>query len=101
MSQRFKITETTSGQTFLCQPGQSLLKGMESSGARCVPVGCRGGGCGLCKITVVAGDYECGKMSKRHVPDDGVSCRNALACRVFPLSHLVIEKCRDEMRDQS
>ncbi|WP_431475415.1 2Fe-2S iron-sulfur cluster-binding protein [Marinobacter sp. KM021] len=39
---------------------------------KCVPVGCRGGGCGFCKIRVLEGDFECGKMSKVHAPPEAV-----------------------------
>ena len=41
----YEIRETVSGQTFRCLPDQSVLSAMEQQGKRCVPVGCRGGGC--------------------------------------------------------
>src|SRR3546814_12715833 len=36
--------------TFRTPPGIPLLHGMIAAGASAVPVGCRGGGCGICRI---------------------------------------------------
>jgi ferredoxin len=35
-----------------------------------VPVGCRGGGCGVCRVQVLSGGYESKRMSRRFVTDD-------------------------------
>lgn len=93
MATSYEITMQGSGQQFRCAAGQSVLKAMEQQGLKCVPVGCRGGGCGFCKITVVSGDYECGKMSRAHAPPEAQACGQVLACRIYPLSNLTIE-CR-------
>lgn len=95
MVKYFQITEQCSGQSFRCKPGQSVLKAMEQQGLKCVPVGCRGGGCGFCKVTVLSGDYECGKMSRVHVPPEALEQGEVLACRVYPLTNLIIE-CRPQ-----
>lgn len=81
----------TTGDHFICQKGQSVLKGMELRGLNCIPVGCRGGGCGFCKIQVLKGHFQCGKMSKRHAPPEAVKQGAVLACRTYPLTDLVIE----------
>jgi len=93
MSHAFEVTEQRSGIRFHCEPGQSVLKAMEQQGLKCAPVGCRGGGCGFCKVIVLSGDYECGKMSKVHVTPESRACGEVLACRIYPLSNLTIE-CR-------
>ncbi|MEH6686490.1 2Fe-2S iron-sulfur cluster-binding protein [Thalassolituus maritimus] len=93
MGESYQITEQCSGQRFPCKAGQSVLKAMEQQGLECVPVGCRGGGCGLCKVTVREGDYECGKMSRVHAPPEALAQGEVLACRIYPLSDLIIE-CR-------
>ena len=55
----FQVFNRTTGDHFICQEGQSVLKAMEQLGMKCVPVGCRGGGCGFCKIRVPdIRDYE-------------------------------------------
>lgn len=76
---------------FACFKDQSVLTAMEKAGLAVVPVGCRGGGCGICKIAIEDGDFRAGKMSKAHVSDEELSRGNrALACRVFPESDLSI-----------
>ncbi|HDZ57648.1 MAG TPA: 2Fe-2S iron-sulfur cluster binding domain-containing protein [Pseudomonas xinjiangensis] len=93
MTVNYEITERVSGSRFSCEPEQSVLKAMEQRAKRCVPVGCRGGGCGLCKVQVISGEYHCGPMSRKHVSDAALACGEALACRLYPLSDLMIE-CR-------
>ncbi|WP_404364901.1 2Fe-2S iron-sulfur cluster-binding protein [Marinobacter sp.] len=87
----FQVFNRTTGNSFSCQGGQSVLKAMEQRGLKCVPVGCRGGGCGYCKIRVVAGEFECGKMSKAHAPPAAIEQGEVLACRIYPLTDLIIE----------
>lgn len=80
------------GESFVCQPQQSVLRAMEAQNKHCLPVGCRGGGCGLCKVRVLTGDYECGRMSCKHVPVEAREQGYALACRLFARSDLCIER---------
>jgi len=68
--------------------GSSLLAALERAGRRDVPVGCRNGGCGVCKVQVLEGDYRCGPMSRRHVAADQQDQGFALACRLYPISDL-------------
>jgi ferredoxin len=91
MGQRYRITETTSGASFFCEEGQSVLQAMETHNLGCVKVGCRGGGCGLCRVQVHSGRYECGRMSIRHVNPQARELGQALACRLMPHSDLDIE----------
>jgi ferredoxin len=92
MERNYRITEMHSGAIFACSTGQSVLQAMEQHQLHCVPVGCRGGGCGLCKVQVVSGDYECGRMSSRHVPEQARAQGVVLACRLFPRGDLQIER---------
>lgn len=91
MGNGFQVTNRTTGDSFTCGEGQSVLKAMEQRGFKCVPVGCRGGGCGYCKIRVVEGEFKCGKMSKAHVPPEAMAKGEVLACRIYPLTDLIIE----------
>ncbi len=76
--------------TFACREDQDILSAAVRAGIRVLTVGCRGGGCGICRIAVCEGSYTCGRMSKRHVPE-GAESRLALACRLYPSSDLVVE----------
>ena len=94
MKHRVELVDTQ--QDFLCGEDQHLLQGMQNFRLgvpmlEAIPVGCRGGGCGICRIRVVTGDYETDKMSRKHVPEEDQARGIALACRVYPRSDLDIE----------
>ncbi|EXF43946.1 oxidoreductase FAD-binding subunit [Pseudomonas sp. BAY1663] len=92
MEPSYRITEVTSGASFTCAGDQSVLQAMEQQQLHCLPVGCRGGGCGLCKVQVLSGEFDCGRMSSRHVPEQARVRGQVLACRLFPRSDLAIER---------
>ncbi|ENY77171.1 TPA: 2Fe-2S iron-sulfur cluster binding domain-containing protein [Pseudomonas aeruginosa] len=94
MDSSYEVRERISGQVFRCLPEQSVLRAMEEQGKRCVPVGCRGGGCGLCKVRVLSGDYQCGRMSCSQVPPEAAKQGLALACQLYPRADLYIECLR-------
>lgn len=91
MSAVFEFTVQSGGERFACQP-QQVLQAMVQEGLRCVPVGCCGGGCGLCKVRVLSGLFGCGRMSCRLAPADAREQSFALACRLFARSDLCIER---------
>jgi ferredoxin len=74
-----------------CEPGQTVLGAAIAAGVDWLPIGCRGGGCGVCRVAVRGGSYETGRMSKRHVTSDDESVVFALSCRVYPTSDLELE----------
>ncbi|MGB0713665.1 MAG: 2Fe-2S iron-sulfur cluster-binding protein [Gammaproteobacteria bacterium] len=73
---------------YLCSDQQTLLAGMERLGKRGIPVGCRGGGCGVCKVHISTGDYRCKKMSRAHVTEQEEAEGYVLACRCLPESDI-------------
>lgn len=79
------------GAEFDCAADERVLLAMERCGASDIGVGCRGGGCGICRIKVVDGDYTTGKMSAAKVSESERAAGFALACRLFPAGDLVIE----------
>ena len=91
----FSIHVIDTGESFRCSEQQHLLQGMKTYrvGApmlKVIPVGCRGGGCGVCRVRVLAGDYATGKMSRKHVSEQQQAQGVALACRVFPRTDLTV-----------
>ena len=94
MKHRVELVDTQ--QDFLCGEDQHLLQGMQTFqvGApmlKVIPVGCRGGGGGVCRIRIHSGDYEAKKMSRKHIPEADQAEGIALACRIYPRSDLSIE----------
>jgi ferredoxin len=85
---RFLIYIEDSGEAYLCEPRQDLLRAMERLGRRGIPVGCRGGGCGVCKVEILEGEYTARKMSRAHVSVAEEEANIGLACRISPLSDL-------------
>ncbi|GLR64549.1 hypothetical protein GCM10007878_19870 [Marinospirillum insulare] len=67
---------------------------------RAIHVGCRGGGCGLCKVKVLQGDYQTKRMSKAHISEEEAAMGFALACRLTPLSDLELESDHFQLRKQ-
>ena len=82
-----------SGQTaaYACAPGEKALSALERGNVKSVRVGCRQGGCGACRVRVVSGEYETGKMSRAHVTEEEEEAGFVLSCRLFPKTDLVLE----------
>ncbi|HJV87919.1 MAG TPA: 2Fe-2S iron-sulfur cluster-binding protein [Noviherbaspirillum sp.] len=87
----FTVTIEDTGETYRCSDKQSLLLGMEALGKKGIPVGCRGGGCGVCKIAVTAGEYQKRVMSREHVSEQEEAEGCVLACRVMPASDVKLK----------
>ena len=78
-----QVTIVETGEVYRCREDETLLAGMERLGKRGIPVGCRGGGCGVCKVQVEAGEY-----SRAYVSAEEEAAGIVLACRVKPLSDI-------------
>lgn len=87
---RYAVTIEDCDETFACGADQSVLNGMVHLGRRGIPAGCRGGGCGVCKVEVRTGRYEAQVMSRQHVSEDDLQAGRVLACRIRPLDDLRI-----------
>lgn len=88
MSTYFNITIADTGETYRCRPDESLLGGMERLCKRGIPVGCRCGGCGVCKIQIHSGEYQKRVMSRDYISGEDEARSIVLACRVRPLSDI-------------
>ena len=85
----YQVTVDGSDCSFFCDGEQNVLKGMEKLSLRGIPVGCRGGGCGICRVQVLAGKTRIsGKMSRAQVTVEDEKEGIALACRLLPESDL-------------
>jgi len=87
----FIITLADTGESFACPDGEPVLKAMSRLGIRGVPSGCHGGGCGVCKVRVLSGDFAAKKLSRAHVSAEEEADGVTLACRITPRSHLIIK----------
>jgi ferredoxin len=86
----YTVSIPETGASFSCKPHEMLLAAMVRLGKRGIPVGCRSGGCGVCKVLIQQGDYANGKISRAHVSEQEEQAGFSLACRCQPKSDLVI-----------
>jgi ferredoxin len=84
----FKVLILDTHEEYKCRDTQTLLLGMEALGRKGIPVGCRGGGCGVCKVEIVEGEFSKRPMSRDHVSEEEEARGCVLACRVKPLSDI-------------
>ena len=85
------VTIVNTQETFVCKEDENVLRGMERLARKGIPVGCRNGGCGVCKVRVAAGLYDTRKMSRSVVSEAEEMQGCVLACKIFPRSDLVVE----------
>lgn len=88
---QFNVTIDNTAETFACSEEDSLLKSMEQLRCRGIPVGCRNGGCGVCKVRVVAGSCEKKKASRAVLCAEEEAQGCVLACKTYPRSDMVVE----------
>lgn len=84
-----RINET--GESFACASDETALTALAKAGRRGVPVGCRGGGCGVCKVRVTEGSFRKRPMSRGHVSPQDEADNQVLACCILPDSDLRLQ----------
>lgn len=89
--EKYRIENLNSGEAYDCLAGVSLLVGMERASCEGIEVGCRGGGCGVCKVKIVTGEFSAKRMSKAHIDETDREQGRVLACRIYPQSDMQIE----------
>jgi len=87
----FQITIQNTGETFACRMVDNVLKAMEQLRRKGIPVGCRNGGCGVCKVRVIEGHYAKRKMSRAVVSEEEEAQGRLLACKTYPRSDMKVE----------
>ena len=86
-----KISVQDTGIVFDCDEDVSILHAMIHNGNGPVRHGCCGGGCGVCKARIIAGDFVAFKpMSAAHVSEAEKKQGLALLCCIQPRSDLLI-----------
>ncbi len=83
-----RITIEGSSAEFACRSDQSVLDAMAGRSNAAIVIGCRSGGCGVCRVQVLSGSYELGVMSIDEVSHECRSKAIVLACRLTPTSDL-------------
>jgi ferredoxin len=85
-----RITMTPVGDTVWCRPRETVLAAILASGAS-VRFGCRGGGCGTCKMRAITGQIDHGRPSAAVLSPEDREAGWFLSCQASPSSDLAIE----------
>src|SRR5215468_11011072 len=85
----YAVTFSPFGDTVVCRPDEAVLTALLRSGARVV-FGCRGGGCGTCKMRLTSGQVEYGRCSAAVLSEDDKREGSFLSCQARPFSDLTV-----------
>ena len=86
-----QVTVSATGESFACAEDVNVLAAMERSRCRAIPVGCRNGGCGVCKVRVTAGRFHTAKMNRAAVSATEEEQGCALACKLYPREDICVQ----------
>lgn len=86
-----QVTIDGKGDRFACAEDVNVLAAMERTLVRAIPVGCRNGGCGACKVRITSGRYETRKMNRAVVSVEEEQDGCVLACRTYPRSDISLK----------
>jgi CDP-4-dehydro-6-deoxyglucose reductase len=92
------LTIHPTGEVIYLEPGETVLGGLYKAGYA-YTIGCRRGGCAICKVDVREGEFS----YNRPVADSVISAEErtdgtCLSCRAVPDSDLTIEMRDDCLR---
>lgn len=85
---RWSVVIEEEGGEFVCGSDQNLLLAMINARRTSVKVGCRSGGCGVCRVKITRGRFAAQKMSRSRISEADEAAGIVLACRVVPQSDI-------------
>jgi ferredoxin len=86
---QFRI-QIVDGPSFSCPTDRSVLQAAAALQLKAIRQGCFGGGCGICRVRLISGQYRCGRMSRARVSVYEQQQGLTLACQLYPLSDLTL-----------
>lgn len=87
---QYRVTIDNTGEVFRCAEEVNVLAAMEQACCHGIPVGCRNGGCGACKVYISAGRYSTRKMNRAVVSAAEEVEGYVLACKTYPQCDIVV-----------
>lgn len=87
---RWKVEVDGVSGDFPCPSGRTLLEAMIAAGRSNIKVGCRSGGCGVCRVRIQRGTYQSQKMSRSRISEQDEADGIVLACRILPESDMAL-----------
>lgn len=74
----------------ICYEHKNLMDSLGVYGGF-APKGCHNGACGVCKISIIKGEFKLDKMNRKYISKEEEAKNIFLACKVFPRSDMEIE----------
>lgn len=92
------LTVTPTGQEIVIRPGETILETLYRAGYA-YRIGCRRGGCAICKVDLVEGDVTYPKIVADTVltPEERVD-GTCLTCRAVPTGSVTIRLREESLR---
>ena len=87
---KFNVLIEDTGEHYPCSDARSLLEGMVALDRKGIPLGCRNGGCGVCRVQILSGEWHAQKMTRSRISEAEEAAGIVLACRVMPHSDLAL-----------
>jgi ferredoxin len=85
-----RVSIENTGESFACAENVHVLEAMELARCHGIPVGCRNGGCGACKVRVEGGSFDTRKMNRAVVSVEEQAAGCVLACKLYPRGDLTV-----------
>ncbi len=87
----YQVTIVNTGETFRCGDEVNALAAMEQACCHGIPVGCRNGGCGACKVRITSGSFHTKKMNRAVVSAAEEADGCVLACKLYPQGDITVK----------
>ena len=85
-----RITVQGTGVDITSYPGETMLDALKRTG-NAIRVGCRRGGCAICKVEVIEGTFEYTRpIADKVLTDEEKDKGTCLTCRAVPTSDMVV-----------
>jgi CDP-4-dehydro-6-deoxyglucose reductase len=91
----FTLTVEPDGIVLPVRDGETILEAVTRAGFR-FRYGCKGGGCGVCKMDLLSGEVRYDKRVAQVVLPDTERGRVALTCRSIPVTDVVVRIQADD-----
>lgn len=86
----YTVTIAGAHGVWACRADQTVIEAMRAAGRDDLAYGCRGGGCGACRVAVKTGHYVSLPMSAAYVSPEQQKAGLVLACRIKPRGDLIL-----------
>jgi ferredoxin len=86
-----RVCIESTGESFACGEDVHVLAAMEQASCHGIPVGCRNGGCGACKVRITSGSFHTKKMNRAVVSAAEEADGCVLACKLYPQGDITVK----------